>query len=63
MKALIIVIAVVFIILILIIGSFTCKFFQMAFKQIKNSNAKRIEMSKEHERMKQEFEDRHNKLR
>ena len=58
MKALVIVIAVLFIIFALIIGSFVYKFFQMTFKQIESSHAKRIEMSKEHERMKREFEDR-----
>ena len=63
MKTLIIVTAIVLLVFILIIGSFIIKFFQMVFKQMKDSNAKRIEMRKDFERMKREVEDRHNKLR
>lgn len=63
MKILIIIISVLFIIFALIVGSFVYKFFQMTFKQIENSNSKRIEMSKEHERMKREVQDRQNRLR
>lgn len=63
MKTLIIVIAIVLLVLILIIGSFIIKFFQMVFKQMKDSNAKRIEMRKDFEWMKREVEDRQNKLR
>lgn len=63
MKALIVVIAVAFLIFVLLFGTFLYKAFQMIFKQIQCSDAKRIAMSKEHERMKQEFEDRQNRLR
>lgn len=58
MKTLIIVIAIVLLVFILIISSLIIKFFQMVFKQMKDINAKRIEMSKERERMKREFEDK-----
>lgn len=63
MTTLIIVIAIVLLILILIIGGFIIKFFRMVFKQMKDSNAKRIEIHKDFERMKREVEDRQNKLR
>ena len=63
MKTLIIVIAIVLLVLILIIGSFIIKFFQIVFKQMKDSNAKRIEMRKDFERMKREVEDRQRRSR
>lgn len=63
MKTLIILIAIVLLVFILIIGSFIIKFFQMVFRQMKDTNNKRIEMHKDFERMKREVEDRHDELR
>lgn len=58
MKVLVVVFAVLFLFFILIVGSLIYKILQMVLAQMETSNAKRIEMSKERERMKREFEDR-----
>jgi hypothetical protein len=58
MKVLVVVFSVLFLFFILIVGSLIYKIFQMVLVQMETSNAKRIEMSKKHERMKREFEDR-----
>lgn len=63
MKVLVIIIAVFFIIFALIVGSFVVKVFQLALRQFETGNDRRIEMSKEHERMKREFEDKWHDLR